>query len=73
MFEWFLRLVSCYVQEDGWDGWESVGEDALLGPDWAGSWLAWDWSELEVGSLWQVPPPEWAINREISVRLVKGS
>ena len=32
MFEWFLKLVSLYMQEGGWDGWESVGEDALLGP-----------------------------------------
>ena len=64
LFEWWLKLVSMYVQEDERVGWESVAEDALLGPDWAGSWLAWDWSQLEVGNLWEVPPPEWAISRE---------
>ena len=34
-----------------WGGWEA-------GP------VSWDWSQLHVGNLWEVSPPEWAVERE---------
>ena len=51
LFEWVLKLVTLYVTEVGWDGWEA-------GP------ATWDWSKLDMGNLWEVPPPDWAVERE---------
>ena len=52
IFEWVLKLVTLYVKEDGWDGWETGA-------------ATWDWSKLNVGNLWEVPPPQWAVEREM--------
>ena len=38
-----MKLVVLYVSKDGWDEWEA-------GPA--------TWSKLNVGNLWEVPPPQ---------------